>query len=72
MSIELISVLIAVPAIGVAQSGLILTSSRGARQEAQWCGPTLLGLVAALSAALRSVLAVVTVVLLASLLSATA
>ena len=33
MSVELISVLIAVLAIGVAQSGLILTSSRGLRQD---------------------------------------
>ena len=33
MSIELISVLVAVLAIGVAQSGLILTSSRGLRQD---------------------------------------
>ena len=33
MSVELISVLVAVLAIGVAQSGLILTSSRGLRQD---------------------------------------
>ena len=33
MSVELISVLIAVLAIGVAQSGLILTSNRGLRQR---------------------------------------
>ena len=33
MSIELISVLVAVVAIGVAQSGLILTSNRGLRQD---------------------------------------
>ena len=71
MSIELTSVLIAVLAIGVAQSGLILTSSRGVWQEPQWCGPTLLGLLAALSAALRPVLAVGTIVLLAVLLTAT-
>ena len=32
MSVELISVLIAVLAIGVAQSGLILTSNRGLRE----------------------------------------
>ena len=58
-------------AIGVVQSGLILTSSRGARQQAPWCGRTFLALLAALSAALRSVLAAVTVVLLAVLLTAT-
>ena len=33
MSVELISVLVAVLAIGVAQSGLILTSNRGLRQD---------------------------------------
>ena len=33
MSVELISVLIAVLAIGVAQSGLILTSNRGLRED---------------------------------------
>ena len=33
MSIELISVLVAVLAIGVVQAGLILTSSRGLRQD---------------------------------------
>ena len=33
MSIELISVLIAVLAIGVTQSGLILTSNRGLRGD---------------------------------------
>ncbi len=33
MSVELISVLIAVLAIGVTQSGLILTSNRGLRED---------------------------------------
>ena len=33
MSVELISVLVAVLAIGVAQSGLILTSNRGLRED---------------------------------------
>ena len=33
MSVDLISVLVAVLAIGVAQSGLILTSSRGLRRD---------------------------------------
>ena len=33
MSVELISVLVAVLAIGVAQSGLILTSNHGLRQD---------------------------------------
>ena len=33
MSVELISVLIAVLAIGVAQSGLILTATRGLRED---------------------------------------
>ena len=33
MSVELISVLVAVVAIGVAQVGLILTSNRGLRQD---------------------------------------
>ena len=38
MSVELISVLIAVLAIGVAQSGLILTSNRGLREDMAWPG----------------------------------
>ena len=40
MSVELISVLVAVLAIGVAQSGLILTSSRGLRQDILTDGET--------------------------------
>ena len=63
--------LIAIVAVGVTLAGLILTSSRGLRPEAQWCGRTLLGLLAALSAALQPVLAVGTIVLLAVLLTAT-
>ena len=38
MSVELISVLIAVLAIGGALAGLILTSSRGLRQETRLDG----------------------------------